>query len=87
MGRGFARLKLPSKDEILEQLTIVRQHKIPLTVVTGGWNIAFDAVAARVAELGGGRHIVIQSSHHFPQNVSEEFNDLLDATMRKAEAT
>ena len=87
MGRGFARLKLPSKDEVLEQLTIVRQHKIPLTVVTGGWNSAFDAVAARVAELGGGRHIVIQSPHHFPQNVSEEFNDLLDATMLKAEAT
>ena len=87
MGRGFARLKLPSKVEILEQLTIVRQHKIPLTVVTGGWNGAFDAVAARVAELGGGRHIVIQSPHHFPQNVSEEFNELLDATMRAAEAT
>ena len=84
MGRGFAKLKLPSKDEIVEQLAIVRQSGIPLTIVTGGWNGAFDAVAARVADLGGGRHVVISSPHHFPQNVSDEFNDLLDATMRSA---
>lgn len=85
MGRGFKRLKLPARDEITAQLAIVREHKIPLLVVTGGWNAAFDAVASRVAELGGGRHVVIRSPHHFPQNVSDEFNGLLDATMRAAE--
>lgn len=87
MGRSFGKLKLPSRDEIMAQLAVVKDAKIPLTVVTGGWNGAFDAVAGRVAELGGGRHVVIQSPHHFPQNVSEEFNDLLDATMRAAERT
>ena len=85
IGRGFARVKLPSNDEIVAQLAVVKASKIPLTVVTGGWNAAFDAVAARVAELGGGRHVVIRSPHHFPQNVSEEFNELLDATMRAGE--
>lgn len=86
MGKGFKRLMLPTNEEIRAQLAIVRQHKIPLTVVTGGWNEAFDAVSERVAELGGGKHVIIQSPHHFPQNVSEEFNELLDTTMRKAEA-
>ena len=86
IGRGFSKVKLPEKDEIVAQLAVVKASKIPLTVVTGGWNGAFDAVAARVAELGGGKHLIIQSPHHFPQNVSEEFNELLDTMMRKAEA-
>ena len=82
MGKGFKRLRLPTKDEIAAQLAVVREHRIPLLIVTGGWNAAFDAVAARVAELGGGQHVVIPSPHHFPQNVSEEFNELLDTAMR-----
>ena len=85
MGKKFAQLKLPGGDEIRAQLAIVRHHRIPLLVVTGGWNGAFDAVARRAAELGGGKHVVIRSSHHFPQNVSGEFNDLLDAAMHAAE--
>lgn len=85
IGRGFAKLRLPGKAEIEGQLAIVKAHGIPFTVVTGGWNGAFDAVAVRVAELGGGRHVVIRSPHHFPQNVSDEFNDLLDGAMRAAE--
>lgn len=85
MGEGLARLTLPTKAEILAQLSVVKEHGIPLVVVSGGWNEAFDAVGARVAEQGGGRHAVVRSPHHFPQNVSEEFNDLLDAAMRAAE--
>ena len=85
MGEGLKRLNLPTKDEILEQLAVVKANGIPLTVITGGWNAAFDAVGARAAELGGGRHVIVRSPHHFPQNVSEEFNDLLDGAMRAAE--
>jgi pimeloyl-ACP methyl ester carboxylesterase len=85
MGEGLARLTLPTKAEILAQLAVVKAKGIPLLVVTGGWNEAFDAVGARAAELGGGRFAVVQSPHHFPQNVSDEFNDLLDAAMRAAE--
>lgn len=85
MGKSFARVVLPTGDEIRDQLAVIRKQGIPLTVVTGGWNAAFDAVGGRVAELGGGRHVIIASPHHFPQSVSEEFNDLLDMTMRAAE--
>ena len=86
IGRAFGRLTLLTKDEIRAMLAIVKERKIPLLVVTGGWNGAFDAVAERVAELGGGRHVIVRSPHHFPQNISDEFNELLDATMRGAEA-
>ena len=82
IGRGFARVTLLTGDEIRAMLAVIKARKIPLLVVTGGWNGAFDAVAARVAELGGGRHVVVRAPHHFPQNVSDEFNDLLDAAMR-----
>ena len=82
MGEGLARLTLPTKAKILAQLAVVKEKGIPLLVVSGGWNAAFDAVGARVAELGGGRYTVVRSPHHFPQNVSEEFNNLLDAAMR-----
>lgn len=85
MGEGLARLKLPTKAQILAQLAVVKDKGIPLFVVTGGWNAAFDAVGARAAQLGGGHHVIVRSPHHFPQNVSEEFNNLLDAAMRAAE--
>ena len=85
MGRGFRKVRLPSKSEIAAQLAVVKEQGIPLLVVTGGWNEAFDAVGARAAELGGGHFAVVRSPHHFPQNVSDEFNELLDAAMRAAE--
>ena len=86
MGRGFGKIKLPNREEITTQLAAVNAADIPLTVVTGGWNGAFDAVGKRAAELGGGRHVIIRSPHHFPQNISDEFNNLLDTAMRAIEA-
>lgn len=46
---------------------------------------ASSAEASDAAELGDGRYAMVRSPHHFPQNVSEEFNDLLDAAIRDAE--
>ena len=47
--------------------------------------LASSAEASDAAEFGGGHYLVVSSPHHFPQNVSEKFNDLLDAAMRAAE--
>ena len=77
MGRALRRLVLPSQATLERQLGTLRERKLPLSVVTGGWNPAFEAVGDVVAALGGGRRVVIRSEHHFPQLVSEEFNDLL----------
>ena len=85
MGRGIKALRLPGKEALRQQLGVIEQRKMPFMVVTGGWNPAFEAVGARVAELGGGKQVVVASPHHFPQSISNEFNDLLDAFMRAHE--
>lgn len=87
MGRSIRRLKVPSKVELEAQLAVVKAANIPLLVVSGGWSPAFDITAARVAQLGGGSHAIVAAPHHFPQNVSEEFNGRLDRFMRAAEGT
>ena len=85
MGRGIKALRLPGKEALRQQLGVIEQRKMPFMVVTGGWNPAFEAVGARVAELGGGEQFVVASPHHFPQSISNEFNDLLDRFMRAHE--
>ena len=85
MGRGIKALRLPGKEALRQQLGVIEQRKMPFMVVTGGWNPAFEAVGARVAELGGGEQFVVASPHHFPQSISNEFNDLLDTFMRAHE--
>lgn len=85
MGRGLKTLRLPAGDEIAEQLEVVRTSEIPFMVVTGGWSHAFDAIGRLAAEAGRGQHVVIASNHHFPQAVSDEFNDRLNSFMLEAD--
>ena len=85
MGRSMRKLKIPAKADIRRELEMIRDAGIPFMVVSGGWSPAFEATCDAVAALGGGRREVIKSPHHFPQSISEEFNDLLDAFMRDAE--
>jgi len=87
MGEGLSQLRLPDKATITTQLVRMRDGKVPMLVVTGGWSPAFEATANRVAEIGGAQRLVIASPHHFPQLVSDEFNVVLDGFMRGAEAT
>lgn len=81
MGQALRQLKLPDRDTLKNGLASIKQAGIPLLVVTGGWNPAFEAAAEVAAELGGGRHVVIKSEHHFPQLVSSAFNGLLSEFM------
>ena len=84
MGRGLRRLKIPDKADVERELAVVKAHKIPLLLISAGWSEAFDIVSARVAEVGGGQYELIAAPHHFPQAVSEAFNDRLDTFMRAA---
>ncbi len=85
MGKALAQLKVPTPQQLGEQLATVRAAGIPLMVVEGGWNPAFGAVSDRVAERGGGIHVVIPSEHHFPQLVSDDFNERLRDFMTAAD--
>ncbi len=85
MGRGIARLKVPSADTLRRELGVVRDAGIPLLVVTGGWSPSFDAVGARAAAVGGGRHEIVASPNHFP-NLMPGFNPLLTAFLSEAES-
>jgi len=86
MGIAIRKLKLPSKGALAEQLETVRKAGIPLLVISGGWSPAFDAVCDTVAELGGGSRLDIASPHHFPQLISDEFNQKLASFMQEADA-
>lgn len=77
MGRALRRLVPPAKATLERQLAELKEQKVPLLVVTGGWSPAFEAVGDGVAALGGGERVVVRSEHHFPQLVSNEFNDVL----------
>ena len=85
MGKALAQLKVPTPQQLGEQLATIRAAGIPLLVVEGGWNPAFGAVSDRVAERGGGTHVVIPSEHHFPQLVSDDFNERLRDFMTAAD--
>jgi len=87
MGRAILRMKLPSKKALQHQLEAVKAAGIPVLVVSGGWSPAFEAISDRVADMVGGRRLVIRSPHHFPQQVSDEFNDALVSFMMKSDAT
>jgi pimeloyl-ACP methyl ester carboxylesterase len=86
VGEGLKALKLPSKAQLTQWLNVVKTAEIPLLVVSGGWNPAFEALSDRVAQIGGGRRIVIRSPHHFPQSISDEFNQTLASTVDAIEA-
>ena len=86
LGKAMRRIRLPKKPDLQRQLATIKAAGIPLLVVTGGWSEAFDISSARVAEQGGGRHVIIRSPHHFPQIVSDEFSTMLVEFMSAAEA-
>jgi pimeloyl-ACP methyl ester carboxylesterase len=86
LGRSLRRLRVPKKDVLLHELAVIKQAQIPLLVITGGWNPAFEASSDAVAAAAGGRRAVIQSGHHFPQVVSDELNQVFAAFMQEREA-
>ena len=84
MGKAVRRVVLPKKEMLEQQLAALRERGTPLLVVTGGWSPAFSVVGDTVAALGGGRHVVIRSPHHFPHLISDEFNALFAKLAERA---
>jgi pimeloyl-ACP methyl ester carboxylesterase len=87
MGRAASRVRVPSKETLIRQLAAVKSAGLPLMVVTGGWSPGIDATADVVASLGNGKRVTIASPHHFPQAISDEFNQVLIRFIRDSSPT
>jgi pimeloyl-ACP methyl ester carboxylesterase len=85
LGKALKKLKLPGKGELLAQFEVVRRAGIPVFVISGGWNPAFEALCDRIAKDMHGRRLVIPSGHHFPQLIADQFNPAFDAFLRDSE--
>jgi pimeloyl-ACP methyl ester carboxylesterase len=86
LGKSLRRVRVPKKEVLTRELEVVKKAGIPLLVITGGWNPAFEASSDAVAAAVGGRRAVIQAGHHFPQIVSDELNQIFAAFMKEREA-
>jgi len=86
LGRSLRRVRIPNKTVLSRELEVIKKAAIPLLVITGGWNPAFEASSDAVAAAAGGRRAVIQAGHHFPQIVSDELNEVFAAFMQEREA-
>lgn len=86
LGKSLGRVRIPGKATLARELGELKRARIPLLVVTGGWSPAFEASSDVVAAAGGGRRAVVKSPHHFPQLVSDEFNQILEAFMKESDA-
>jgi len=87
VGKALSVIKLPTPERIRELVESVSANRIPLLTVSGGWNPGIDASSERAAELGGGRYVLIESPHHFPQNHNPEaFNAVFTEFMTAAGA-
>ncbi len=86
LGRSLRRVRVPNKEVLTRELDAIKKAGIPLLVITGGWNPAFEATCDAVAAAAGGRRAVIHAGHHFPQIVSDELNQIFAAFMQEREA-
>jgi pimeloyl-ACP methyl ester carboxylesterase len=86
LGRSLRRVRVPKKEVLTRELAVIKQSGVPLLVITGGWNPAFEASSDAVAAAARGRRVVIQAGHHFPQIVSDEVNQVFAAFMQEREA-
>jgi pimeloyl-ACP methyl ester carboxylesterase len=85
VGKALTQIKLPTPERIRQLVAAVAENRLPLLVVTGGWNPGIEGSSDAAARIGQGRREVIESPHHFPQNHAPvAFNNLLVEFMTSA---
>jgi pimeloyl-ACP methyl ester carboxylesterase len=77
LGESLRAIRWPAPPAFAQYAETIARAGVPVLVVSGGWNPAFEATCDVVARMTGGQRRVIQSPHHFPNLVSGEFNDVL----------
>ena len=82
MDRAVSSIRVPTKETLTRQLSAIKNAGCPLLVVTGGWSRGIEVTADVVASLSNGKRVIIASPHHFPQTISDEFNQVLVRFLR-----
>jgi pimeloyl-ACP methyl ester carboxylesterase len=86
LGCALLQSRLASVDEMREAAQTIVSARIPVLVISGGYDKGQDAVAELLARQLHGLHVIVPSPNHFIQNSnSREFNKVVDAFMRKVE--
>jgi pimeloyl-ACP methyl ester carboxylesterase len=78
LGCGLLRAKMAPPEALRKAAEIVSQAKIPVLVISGGWSPVFDAIGELGAKMTNGKHVIVPSVNHFPQQLNPEvFNSVL----------
>jgi pimeloyl-ACP methyl ester carboxylesterase len=86
LGCALLLAHLASADEMREAAQTVVSARIPVLVISGGYDKGQDATAELLAKQLNGQHVIVPSPNHFIQSSNpEEFNKVVDAFMRKTE--
>ncbi len=87
LGCALLQARMASPVAVRQAAETVAKAGIPVLIITGGWSPFFDAVGEVAAKLTQGRHVIVRSPNHFVQlSSAEEFNKVVDAFMRQADA-
>ena len=82
LGCALLQARLVSPSALRRAAEAVKQAKVPVLIITGGWSPMFDAVGELGAELTGGRHVIVRSPSHFVQLANPDaFNVVVAAFM------
>jgi hypothetical protein len=67
MGEGLLVMQTPAQWDARPAIERIAGAEIPFLTFTGGWSESMAAIADALAQQLGGRHVVLQTGHHFPQ--------------------
>jgi pimeloyl-ACP methyl ester carboxylesterase len=85
MGEGLRQMRPPYTWNASAAIGTVAAACIPVLVVTGGWNPAFEVIADELVRRLSAQRLLIDAGHHFPHLVAggtgnvagSEFNDTI----------
>jgi pimeloyl-ACP methyl ester carboxylesterase len=87
VGCALLQARFASPGALRQAAQTVADARIPVLIVTGGWNPTFGAVGEISAEMTRGRHVIVRSSNHFVQLVAPDaFNQTAAEFMQAAGA-
>ncbi len=87
LGCAILTAHFASAERMQTAANAIVKAGIPVLVITGGYNPGRDAADEVFARLLHGKYVVVKSPNHFVQQSNpEEFNRVVDAFMRQADA-